>query len=311
VESKAVSDTNMLIVGLYMKKILLLCFFVLLSSGVQAETAEVTESGVDKPIAKIDDPGWQDIHANSQMSEHAKSPEAMGLVIAMQIEKRDAGWQDMSATLQMILRNAQGQESVRDNRMKSLEVEDDGDKTLIVFDSPQDIKGTAFLTYSHSLDADEQWMYLPALKRVKRISSANKSGPFLGSEFAYEDIASQEVDKYRHVYLRDDVLEGRKVFVKERYPEYKHSGYTRQIVWVDQLMYQPLKIEFYDRKNSLLKTLTYQDYNQYLQKFWRPSLMVMVNHQTGKSTRLSWDAYEFQIGLSQRDFDSNSLKRAR
>ena len=68
---------------------------------------------------------------------------------------------------------------------------------------------------------------------------------------------------------------------------------------------------FYDRKNTLLKTLTYTGYKQYLKKFWRPDAMHMVNHQTGKSTTLSWEDYQFKTGLTEKDFNRNSLKRAK
>jgi hypothetical protein len=64
--------------------------------------------------------------------------------------------------------------------MDTIEVKGDGDKSLSIFDSPRDVKGTALLTFTHALESDEQWLYLPALKRVKRISFSNKSGPFLG-----------------------------------------------------------------------------------------------------------------------------------
>ncbi len=245
------------------------------------------------------------------LSASAETAEEKGLAIAMEADRRDTGWGDMKATLKMTLRNRRGDVSVRENHMSSLEVTGDGDKTLIVFDSPADVKGTAFLSYTHATRPDDQWLYLPALKRVKRISSSNKSGPFMGSEFAYEDISSQEVAKYRYKYLRDEQLDGRDTFVIERYPQYKHSGYTRQVVWLDKEMYQPLKIEFYDRKNALLKTLTYHGYKQYLNRYWRPERMEMVNHQTGKSTTLEWLRYEFRTGLTDRDFDKNSLKRAR
>ena len=190
-------------------------------------------------------------------------------------------------------------------------MEGDGDKSLTVFDHPRDVKGTAFLSYSHATRPDDQWLYLPALKRVKRIASKNKSGPFMGSEFAYEDLSSQEVAKYSYRFLREEELDGRPTFVIERYPQYEHSGYTRQVVWIDQEMYQPLKIEFYDRKNSLLKTLTVSGYRQYLGRYWRPDRMDMVNHQTGKSTTLLWSNYRFRTGLTDRDFDRNALKRAR
>ena len=133
----------------------------------------------------------------------------------------------------------------------------------------------------------------------------------MGSEFAYEDLASQEIDKYTYKYLRDETFNGVDCFVIERYPAYKHSGYTRQIAWVNKAEYRPEKIVFYDRKNSLLKTLIYSGYEQYLGQFWRPESMDMINHQTEKSTSLKWLNYQFKTGLSDRDFSKNSLKRAR
>jgi outer membrane lipoprotein-sorting protein len=241
----------------------------------------------------------------------AESAEEKGLAIAVEADRRDSGWGDMQARLKMILRNRHGQESIRELRSKNLEMKNDGDKTLIIFDRPRDVKGTAFLSYTHATRPDDQWLYLPALKRVKRISSSNKSGPFMGSEFAYEDISSQEVEKYTYKYLRDEQLDGKDTFVIERYPQYRNSGYTRQVAWIDKQTWRPLKIEFYDRKNSLLKTLTYHGYKQYLGKYWRPDRMEMVNHQTGKSTTLLWTEYKFRNGFSKRDFDKNSLKRAR
>lgn len=133
----------------------------------------------------------------------------------------------------------------------------------------------------------------------------------MGSEFSYEDISSQEIDKYTYKYLKDETIEGKTAFVIERFPQYENSGYTRQIVWLDTTMYQPLKIVFYDRKNALLKTLSYHDYSQYLGKYWRPGRMEMTNHITGKSTTLAWKDYKFNNKFSDRDFDKNSLKRAR
>ena len=82
-------------------------------------------------------------------------------------------------------------------------------------------------------------------------------------------------------------------------------------VWIDQEHYRTLKIEYYDRKNALLKTFTATDYAQYLDKFWRASTMNMVNHQSGKTTTLTWKNYAFRTGLNDRDFDRNSLARAR
>ena len=241
----------------------------------------------------------------------AQTPGEQGLAIAQEADRRDSGFGDYISDVKMILKNKQGQESTREIRSRTLEVDGDGDKSMTIFDKPRDIKGTALLSFTHKEGPDDQWLYLPALKRVKRIASDNKSGPFMGSEFAYEDISSQEVEKYTYRYLRDETLNGMDVFVFERYPVDKKSGYTRQIVWLDKQYYKERKIEFYDRKNSLLKTLLFTDYNQYLDQYWRAHNMHMENHQTGKSTTLLQSNYQYKTGLTDRDFDKNSLKRIR
>ena len=241
----------------------------------------------------------------------AQTAEERGLEIAIEADRRDTGFHDSQASMRMILRNKRGDESIRDIRVRTLEQLDDGDKSLTIFDKPADVKGTNFLAFTHKTGPDDQWLYLPALKRVKRISSRNKSGPFMGSEFAYEDLSSQEVEKYTYKYLRDEACGELQCFVIERIPVDRYSGYTRQIVWIDQQEYRPQKIVFYDRKDSMLKTLVYSEYKQFLENYWRAHDMFMENHQTGKSTRLIWDNYRFQTGLTERDFDRNSLKRAK
>jgi len=242
---------------------------------------------------------------------HAETAEEKGLEIITEVDRRDQGWQDSSADMMMTLRNRNGKESIREIRVKNLEVIGDGDKGLTVFDQPRDVKGTAFLTYSHALEPDEQWIFLPALKRIKRISSSNKSGPFMGSEFAYEDISSFEVAKYSYVYLRDGRLDGQGCFVLEIRPQYRDSGYTESHIWINKAHYRPEKIDFYDRKDSLLKIQRFTDYQQYLGQYWRAQTMTMENQQNGKSTILKWTNYQFQTGLTAKDFEKNDLKRQR
>nr|WP_218962383.1 outer membrane lipoprotein-sorting protein [Lacimicrobium alkaliphilum] len=241
----------------------------------------------------------------------AQSPEQKGLEIAKERKARDRGWGDSRAEASMILRTASGQQIERKMRMLSLEMQDDGDKGLTIFDQPADVKGTAFLNYSHAIEPDDQWMYLPALKRVKRISSRNKSGPFMGSEFAFEDLSSFEVEKYRYKYLRDDKINSLNSFVVEQTPAYEHSGYTKMIVWIDKEHYRAHKIEYYDRKGSLLKTLTMHDFELYLDKYWRPMKLSMVNNQNRKSTDLITHELQFRTGLDENDFNQSTLRRVR
>ena len=180
------------------------------------------------------------------------SPEERGLAIALAADQRDSGWQDNASAMRMLLRNRSGAESTRQLRRQALETDEEGagDKSILVFDAPRDIQGTALLSHTRILEADHQWLYLPALKRVKRISSGNKSGPFVGSEFAYEDLVSQEVKKYDYRFIREEACGDLTCAVVERYPRYKNSGYRRQIVWWDTEEFRIQRIQFYDRKDA-------------------------------------------------------------
>ena len=240
----------------------------------------------------------------------AASAEEKGLEIAREMEKRDTGWQNFKAELTMILKNRQGEKSTRHLRAKTLENPTDGDKTLMIFDSPRDVKKTAFLTISHKYDDDDQWLYLPALKRVKRISSANKGGAFMGSEFSYEDMSPPIVEKFTYTHLRDETYKGRPCYIIERYPIDKRSLYNKHVVWIDKEQYVPWKIEYYNRRNKHLKTLIYRKYKRYLKEFWRPGEMYMVNLRTKKNTILAWKNYIFHINASDSDFSPQVLTRA-
>ncbi|GHS79630.1 membrane protein [Pseudomonas sp. PAGU 2196] len=234
-----------------------------------------------------------------------------GLQIAQEADRRNTGWQDMAAELLMELRNAYGATSSRELEVQFLEVQGDGDKSLARFLSPADVRGTTLLTHAHSLQSDDQWQYFPSLRRVKRIASENKSGPFMGSEFAYEDMASWELDKYSYEYLGDEEVEGQQAYRLQMVPAYPRSGYTRQVTWLDKAHYRPLKVEYYDRKNALLKTQTYQDYQVYGERYWRAGQMRMVNHQTGKQTLMRWSNYRFGNGYDALTFDRSSLEARR
>jgi len=234
-----------------------------------------------------------------------------GLKIATESRERQKGYGNFAASLTMILRNKRGQESKREVRIKVIEVEGEGDRTLFIFDNPRDVKGTGFLVHAHKHKQDDQWLYLPALKRVKRISSSNQSGSFMGSEFSYEDLGAVEVEKFTHTHLRDEPCGDLQCAVVERVPVSEDSGYSKHLVWTDRQEYLNHKVEFYDRRGAHLKTMTVEGYQKYLDQHWRASTTLMVNHLTGKSTDMIWTDYQFQIGLDEGDFTKTALRRAR
>ena len=243
---------------------------------------------------------------------YATTEQEQGFEIAARSDRTDIGFGDSEVELTMILRNAAGQETTRSLRISTLEKADEtvGDMSLVLFDTPRDIEGTALLSHAQILEPDDQWLYLPALRRVKRISSSNKSGPFVGSEFAFEDFTSLELNKFEYAYVGEEACGDLICDVVERIPVYENSGYTRQIAYIDQTDYQIRRVEFFDRRGDLLKVLTFLDYREY-DGVWRAHHLNMVNVQTNKETDLIYGDYVFGVGLTERDFVQGRLARLR
>ena len=239
-----------------------------------------------------------------------------GLEIATEVDTRDRGWGDVTVEGEMVLKNKAGNESVRKFRSTILEAEDAavGDMSIITFSEPRDVRGTALLTHSKiEPDDDSQWIFLPAVKRVKRISSSNRTGKFVSSEFSYEDLGSEEVADNHHIWLEDAPCThdaSLTCAAVESRPKNKKSGYSRRVSFIDLAEYRVHRIDFYNRRGDLEKSLVFSDYRQYLDAYWRAHVMTMNNSQTGKSTTLTWDEYSFANGLGARDFTPQGLAKA-
>ena len=234
-----------------------------------------------------------------------------GREIAEKADRLTRGFGDMKAQMIMLLKDRRGQETRRELEASTLETKAGGQKSLVYFNSPRDIRGTALLTHSYPGRDDEQWLYLPAVRRTKRISVTGRSSPFMGSEFAYEDLVTAYPNQYDYRFLRDETLRGAECFVVERYPKYQGTGYKREMVWYDKSEYRIVQIEFFDAKNRHLKTLSLGGYKQYLDRFWEPTQARMVNHLTRETTELAWRDYRFHTGLTENDFSRHALERAR
>ena len=219
-----------------------------------------------------------------------------------------SGFEDAVSKMQMTLINTRGQQKSRTMNMQVLEGKDE-DKSLMEFLTPADVKGTKFLSYEHIDKDDDQWMYLPALKRVKRISSKNKSGAFMGSEFSYEDLSAFNVKKYTYTDKLDEVtVDGVAMYKGESKPVSKYSGYTKLITWMNAETFLISKVEYYDRKKKLLKTAYFEDYKNY-GDVHRIGKITMKNIQNDKTTILVWSDEKIKTGLKEKDFHKRYLKR--
>ncbi len=236
-----------------------------------------------------------------------------GLEIAQEAWERDRGFKSFSARIVMTTVKADGSQITRRLRTKTQETEV-GDKSISVFDAPRDIKGVARLTYANDNGNDDQWMYITDRKRVKRISSVNDATPFMGTDFAFEDLGSQrpeEVGSFSYQYKGSESCGDDDCFVVQRTPLNPYTGYSKQIAYINKNSYRMEKIKYFDKKNKPLKILTYSGYKLFKNKYWRPRIMLMENLQTGSKTRVEWSDYRFGGDMRASEFTPANLKRVR
>ncbi len=229
-----------------------------------------------------------------------------GTQIIFNNEEYNRGYQSVMSEVEMILINAHKDEIVRSMIIKAIETKEDGDKSILEFKKPLDVKGTKLLTWVHKDKSDEQWLFLPAINRVKRINAKNRSGSFMGSEFSYEDISSDEIEKYTYNFVEESALSSRNVWVIERFPKDKKSGYSKQVAYIDKVYRQPLKIISYDKKGDLYKTLYFSEYKKY-NKWWFYDYLEVENHQTKKSSKLIWKNRQIERFIPDREFTKRNL----
>ncbi|WP_424972325.1 outer membrane lipoprotein-sorting protein [Dinoroseobacter sp. S76] len=240
----------------------------------------------------------------------AQTAEEKGFAIAQKSDLSDKGFGRSSVDVTMTLTNRAGARTTRALQIDTLEKSGrgNGDRSMIQFFSPGDVDGTALLSHARVTAADDQWLYLPSLSRVKRISSANKSGPFVGSEFSFEDLTISELGKFEYRYLETRRVDGMEMSILECTPAYSRSGYSRVLCHFDTKTNQPRKFVFFDRGGQRLKTLTLTDYKRY-GSVWRAQTQTMVNHLTGKTTVLEFGPFDFNARLGRNDFEPSALER--
>lgn len=236
------------------------------------------------------------------------NPEAQGLTIVTEMQKRLSGFHDLQADIKAQIIDNNGRIKLRELTMQTLEGTDVGDKSLNTFISPPDQKGVALLTHAHKTTQNEQWLYLPSIKRVKKIAYQTQSSPFMGSEFTYEDLAPIELEKYRYRFLGEEKNGGNILRLVEQIPVKTESGYSKQIQWIDD-EYRFQKVDYFNKDGVLEKTMTLSGYQLVNGKFWHAEFMTMVNHLTQHKTILQRLNYKINAGLTEFDFTTLSLKR--
>jgi outer membrane lipoprotein-sorting protein len=213
---------------------------------------------------------------------------------------------DVQGQLTMTLINRQGEQRVR-NLQQYTKDYGEVEKKIMFFLSPADVKGTSFMNWSYTDNSDDdQWIYLPALKRIRRISSDGKSDYFMGSDFTYDDLGERHPDEDNHKLTGEETIDGKVCYVVESIPKDKGYMYSRTVTWVMKDNFLGLKREFYDERGRHLKTLTIKDYDQ-IDGFWTILETEMKNVQRDHTTHMKFSNIKINQGIPDRRFTERNM----
>ena len=207
----------------------------------------------------------------------------------------DSGWVDEVFQGEMALIDAAGRSVTRGFVRLGLERAPEGDKVISRFTQPNDIRGVAALTFENRGASDDNWLYLPATKRVRRVSGANNRSSFQGTEFTFEDLSALDTQEYEFTYQGEEAItvdgESRQAHKIDAVPTYEDTGYSRLTIFLDPLTWVQVKVDYYDLAGVFLKTRLASELELFHERYWRAQRVEMVNHQTGKRTVLSIDGH--------------------
>ena len=229
--------------------------------------------------------------------------------IMLNVEGRPDG-DSRKSIMHMELTNKRGAVRVRTMLSYSKDYGDDK-KTIMYFQAPADVKGTGFLTwdYNDETKTDDRWLYLPAMKKTRRISgSSAKKEYFMGSDFTYDDMSKQNVSAENHQLIKEEELNGYKCWVIESTPKTNDDIYSKKIGWVRQDNYVLIKVDFYERSGGLMKTLEVHDVKK-IDGFWTATSMMMTNHYRNHKTLIRFESMQYNIVVYDNMFTVNSLEK--
>ncbi|MDT8392348.1 MAG: outer membrane lipoprotein-sorting protein [Bacteroidales bacterium] len=239
--------------------------------------------------------------------QNANTQNLTGREIVDKTYNRPTG-EDQESDLKMILLNSSGDTRIREIKQFTKEM-GDVEKSIMFFISPADVRNTSFMNWSYDDDrADDQWIYLPALKKVKRISSDSKSDYFMGSDFTYDDLGDRKLEEDTHQLLREEEINGKACYVVESIPVDKDYMYSKTITWIEKETFIGVKKEFYDEDGDLLKILSINEYKNF-DGFDIITSSEMKNIQKNHRTQMELSNIQINTGVSDLKFSERMMTR--
>lgn len=227
-----------------------------------------------------------------------------GIEIAKMVDEKPTP-RDMVNTTNMVLTNSKGK--TRTNVMMSRSI-DGNKKQIIWFLEPKDDRGVAFLKIEHNNKDDEMRMWLPAFKKVRRISSKRKGDAFMGSDLSYEDLTSRDLNEYTYKRLDDELVNSTQCFVLESKPNTSaKSSYSKHISWIDKENLNIVQEYSFDKRGALKKEKYFQ--HNKLKDYYVMNQIRVKDVQKQHTTEVTFESLEVDTGINPALFQEKNLKR--
>lgn len=243
----------------------------------------------------------------------AQTPTGRAVMEAYKAQDRT---EDTEAVMKMSITSSRGSTRARELTLWTKTREDDTRMQLIRFEAPADVKGTGFLSIENAGREDDTWLYLPALRKTRRIAGSDKQDSFVGTDFSYEDLEAEKLDAYRYELIGEETHDGTATWIVEAVPtdpdKIAETAYGRRELWVSKDRALIRQAKLYDKEGAYVKRLTAEDVRQVSgSQKWRPYRLVMEDVQTGDKTVLEIAAYKTDQGVPADYFSQRYLKRGR
>ena len=229
-------------------------------------------------------------------------------IVARSQEAFLAAGDDMRAKLTMRLINTAGRERVREMTMLRTDLEAGDQKYFIYFHRPGDVRDMTFMVWTYRGRDDDRWLFVPAVKMVRRLAADDSRSSFVGSDFTYEDVSGRDIDADTHSLTGEETCDTGTCHVVESIPVGDTAEFGRKVSWIDTVSFLPVKEEYYDRRGALARVYTadeIQDVGGYPTAVRRTMTDVTKDHRT----EVVFDEVTYDIGLDEGLFAERSLRR--
>jgi outer membrane lipoprotein-sorting protein len=214
---------------------------------------------------------------------------------------------DSKADVLMVLVNNKGEKRERNLNSFVKRYGNNKSKSIVFFSSPSDVKGTSFLVWTDEKKEDKQWLYLPALQRVRQINASGKGESFMGTELSFFDMGSHDIDDYTYTLIREENVKGEPCYMIEATPK-KAEFYRKVVVWVRKGNFIPSKADFYDINGQYLKQGLFENVKN-IKGINTPTHIEMHNVQNGRATIIDLNNVIYDSGLKDDIFTERYMTR--